>query len=92
MLVLARRAGQTIRIGDELEVVVVNVRGDQVRLGIRAPRHIPVLRGELHQQVSDENRAAARAALLLPPGEASEGVGQAPKRLKPRLQAADKIE
>jgi carbon storage regulator len=92
MLVLARRAGQTIRIGDDVEVVVASVRGDQVRLGIRAPRHILVLRGELHQQVSDENRAAARAVLLLPHDESSEMVGRDSSRLKPRLRAADRVE
>lgn len=92
MLVLARRPGQTIRIGDDLEVVVVSVRGDQVRLGIRAPRHVAVLRGELHQQVSEENRAAARAALLLPHDEASEMAGEDSGRLKSPLQAADKVE
>ena len=44
MLVLTRRPGQSIRIGEDIEVTVVEVRGDQVRLAIDAPRHVPVVR------------------------------------------------
>ncbi len=46
MLVLTRRAGQAIRIGEDIEVTVVEVRGDQVRLGIRAPESVRVSRSE----------------------------------------------
>jgi len=64
MLVLTRRVGEGVRIGDEIEVVVVAVRGDQVRVGIRAPREVPVVRGELLEQVERENLAAAESAVL----------------------------
>jgi carbon storage regulator CsrA len=47
MLVIARKIGQTIRIGDEIEVTVSAIRGDQVRLAIQAPREIPILRTEI---------------------------------------------
>ena len=47
MLVIARKIGQTIRIGDDIEVTVSAIRGDQVRLAIQAPREIPILRTEI---------------------------------------------
>ncbi len=47
MLVLSRRKAETIRIGDNIEIHVVEIRGGRVRLGIRAPREIPVLRSEI---------------------------------------------
>lgn len=61
MLVLTRKAGQTIRIGDDMELVVVEVRGDQVRLGIRAPRNVSIVRGEILDEIRRENQAAAEA-------------------------------
>ena len=58
MLVLTRRLNESVRIGDDVEVTVIEVRGDQVRLGIAAPRGITVHRKEIWLQISDENRAA----------------------------------
>ncbi|RKQ85485.1 carbon storage regulator CsrA [Brockia lithotrophica] len=58
MLVLARKVGEAIVLGDDVEVVVLGVEGDTVRLGIRAPRHVPVWRKELLEAVAEENRAA----------------------------------
>ena len=60
MLVLARKVGQQIIIGDEIEVTVLEVRGEQVRLGINAPRSIAVHRKELLTQVAAENVEAAK--------------------------------
>ena len=62
MLVLTRKIDQRIRIGADIEVVVLGIDGDHVKLGIQAPRQIPVLRYELVQDVTDENRRAAAAA------------------------------
>lgn len=62
MLILARKVGQNIIIGGEIEITVVEVRGDQVRLGITAPRSIPVHRKELLEQVAAENVQAAGTA------------------------------
>jgi carbon storage regulator len=62
MLILARKVGQSIVIAGEIEVTVVEVRGDQVRLGINAPRNIAVHRKELLQQVALENVEAAGTA------------------------------
>lgn len=52
LLVLTRKVGQSIVIGDNIEIKVIEVRGDQVRLGIACPKFIPVHREELLEQVS----------------------------------------
>ncbi|HRJ27489.1 MAG TPA: carbon storage regulator CsrA [Fimbriimonadaceae bacterium] len=59
MLVLTRKLNQSIVIGDNVEVVVLEVRGEQVRLGIRAPKDVAVHRKEIYDQIQEENRAAA---------------------------------
>jgi carbon storage regulator len=64
MLVLARKVGQSIVIGDNVEILVIEVRGEQVRLGIEAPKSIPVHRKELLEQVRDENIKAASDAAV----------------------------
>ena len=61
MLVLTRRANQSIMIGHEIVVTVLEVRGDQVRLGIKAPRSIDVHREEIFAQLQQANREAVRA-------------------------------
>ncbi len=60
MLVLARKIGQSIVINDNIEILVIEVRGDQVRLGIEAPKSIPVHRKELLEQIRAENLQAAK--------------------------------
>jgi len=59
MLVLTRKIHQSIIIGDAVEVVVLEVRGEQVRLGIRAPKDVSVHRKEIYEQILDENRGAS---------------------------------
>lgn len=61
MLVLTRRLNQSIKIGDEIEITVIEVRGDQVRLGVTAPRNVSVHRNEVYLQIQQENRAASAA-------------------------------
>jgi len=61
VLVLTRRANQSIMIGHEIVVTVLEVRGDQVRLGIKAPRSIDVHREEIFAQLQQANRDAAQA-------------------------------
>lgn len=63
MLILARRIGESIVIGDQVEVSIVDIKGDQVKLGINAPRSVPVFRREVYQAIQEENRRAAAAAL-----------------------------
>ncbi len=58
MLVLARRLNESIMIGDDIEVVVIDIKGDQVKLGIKAPRKITVHRKEIYQEIKQENIAA----------------------------------
>jgi len=59
MLVLSRQRDETIMIGDDIEITVVDIRGDKVRLGITAPAHIPVHRKEVYEAIQRENREAA---------------------------------
>ena len=62
MLVLTRRAGQTLRIGDDIELQVVRIEGDRVVLGLVAPREVTIVRGEIHAEVAEETKAAAGAS------------------------------
>jgi len=64
MLILARKVGQRIVIAGDIEITVVEVRGDQVRLGITAPREIAVHRKELLEQIIAENIKSAEAATV----------------------------
>jgi carbon storage regulator len=60
MLVLTRRPGESITIGDDIVVTVVNAAGGQVRLGITAPQHVRVVREEILKALKEENSAAAK--------------------------------
>ncbi|MGH8514169.1 MAG: carbon storage regulator CsrA [Gammaproteobacteria bacterium] len=60
MLVLARRPGESITIGDDIVVTVVSAAGGQVKLGITAPQHVRVLREEILKALKEENSAAAK--------------------------------
>ena len=60
MLVLSRQRDETIMIGDDVEITVVDIRGDKVRLGINAPRHIQVHRKEVYDAIKRENQQAAK--------------------------------
>ena len=62
MLALTRKKGESICIGDNVEVVVLSIMGEQVRLGIIAPKQIPVHRKEIYEQIQAENRQAKDAA------------------------------
>ena len=76
MLVLSRRTGESVVIGHEVTVTVLEVRGDVVRIGIDAPRQVQVHREEVYRELQEANRAAAAvddasaaslAAALKPP-------------------------
>lgn len=62
MLILTRKRDESIIIGDDVKVTIVDVRGDQVKLGIDAPRHISVHREEVYREIQEENRRAALRA------------------------------
>ncbi len=59
MLVLSRQRDETIMIGDNIQITVVDIRGDKVRLGIVAPIEIPVHRKEVYEAIQRENRNAS---------------------------------
>ena len=60
MLVLSRQRDESIMIGDNIVVTIVDIRGDKVRLGINAPSEIPVHRQEVYEAIQRENIQAAR--------------------------------
>jgi carbon storage regulator len=62
MLVLSRRRDESIMIGDDVEITIVDVRGDVVKLGVRAPRAVAVHRKEIYETIQRENVAAAQAS------------------------------
>jgi len=62
MLVLTRRLNQSIKIGDDIEVTVIEVRGDQVRLGVSAPRDVSVHRKEVYLQIQSEAETGSPTA------------------------------
>ena len=62
MLIITRRAGEKVMLGDDIVVEVMEVVGNTVRIGISAPRSLPVYREEIWDAVRAENRAAAEAA------------------------------
>ena len=78
MLVLARRINESIMIGDEIEIVIVDIKGDQIKLGIRAPRSVSVHRTEVYKEIQDQNKEAARSAPT-----SLEGLGKLLKKKKP---------
>lgn len=74
MLVLSRKLNQAIMIGDDVRIVVVAVDRDTVKLGIEAPRTIPVHRSEVYEEIQRTNRAAA--------GEPAENPPEVPERAR----------
>jgi carbon storage regulator len=61
MLVLSRRVGERLMIGDDIVITVIDVRSDGVRIGIDAPREVRVTRAEIYEAVTQSNREAAAA-------------------------------
>ena len=63
MLVLSRHRDESIMIGDDVVVTIVDIRGDKVRLGINAPQDVPVHRQEVYEAIQRENKQAAQIRL-----------------------------
>jgi carbon storage regulator len=61
MLVLARKVNESIMIGDDIEVVIIDIKGDQVKLGIKAPKSVAVHRKEIYDEIQKENIAAMQS-------------------------------
>lgn len=58
MLVLTRKKNESLMIGEDIEIVVVDIQGDRVRIGINAPKKLPVHRKEVYEEIIEANRAA----------------------------------
>lgn len=63
MLILSRKINEKIKIGSDITLTIIEVRGDQVKIGVEAPKHVKVFREEVFQAIQDENKAAAASAL-----------------------------
>ena len=66
MLILSRKINEKIMIGDDISVSIIEIRGDQVRIGVDAPKSIKVFRQEVFDAIKAENKAAAQSAATLP--------------------------
>ena len=64
MLILTRKLGESIQIGDEIKVTIIEIKGKQVRLGIEAPDHTAVHREEVYWRIKEENLSAASLGIL----------------------------
>jgi carbon storage regulator len=69
MLILTRRIGETLMVGDEVSLTVLGVKGNQVRIGVNAPKHIAVHREEIYQRIQRENAPGGST----PPTSTDEG-------------------
>lgn len=59
MLALARKINQSIMIGNDIEITLLEIKGDQVKIGINAPKSVPIYRKEIYVQIQDENKKAS---------------------------------
>jgi carbon storage regulator len=66
MLILSRKTNEKIMIGDDISVSIIEIRGDQVRIGVDAPKSVKVFRQEVFDAIKAENKAAAQSAPVLP--------------------------
>ncbi|QNG60257.1 carbon storage regulator CsrA [Bacillus sp. PAMC26568] len=65
MLVLTRKVNEAIQIGDDIEIRVLSVSGDQIKIGIVAPKHVEIHRKEIYLSIQEENNKAAEAPMNL---------------------------
>jgi carbon storage regulator len=80
MLVLSRKINQSIMIGDDIRIVVVAVDRDQVKLGIEAPRSVPVHRSEVYEEIRRSNQEASGATPVLAAGGKAEKATLRPRK------------
>ncbi|MCY1690122.1 carbon storage regulator CsrA [Exiguobacterium sp. SL14] len=65
MLVLKRKTGEAIQIGDDIELTILAIEGDQIKLGIKAPRQVDIHRKEVYLSIQEENTEASRSTELI---------------------------
>lgn len=63
MLALARKIDQSIMIGSDIEITLLEIKGDQVKIGINAPKSVPIYRKEIYMQIQDENKKASEGEI-----------------------------
>ena len=63
MLALARKVNESIMIGNDIEITVLEIKGDQIKLGVKAPKSVPIYRKELYVQIQEENKQAGMIEL-----------------------------
>lgn len=63
MLVLSRKINQSIVIGDNIEIMLVDIRGDQIKLGINAPKNVKIFRKEVYEEVKSQNVEASKSSI-----------------------------
>jgi carbon storage regulator len=61
MLILSRRVGETLMIGDDVSITILALKGNQVRIGINAPKNVAFHRSEIYERIKDEGRAIAQS-------------------------------
>ncbi len=66
MLILTRKPGESIMIGDTIEISLVDIKGDQVKIGINAPKNVKVYRKEVYDSIQKENEAALQSKIDIP--------------------------
>lgn len=81
MLILTRKSGESIAIGDTIRIHLMDVKGRQIRIGIEAPPHVAVHRGEIYRLIQEQNRQAAETA-----GRGDQGIQEVWNRLKKLLE------
>ena len=63
MLALARKINQSTMIGSDIEITLLEIKGDQVKIGINAPKSVPIYRKEIYMQIQDENKKASEGEI-----------------------------
>ena len=63
MLASARKINQSIMIGSDIEITLLEIKGDQVKIGINAPKSVPIYRKEIYMQIQDENKKASEGEI-----------------------------
>ena len=63
MLALSRKTNQSIMIGNDIEITLLEIKGDQVKIGINAPKSVPIYRKEIYVQIQDENKKASEGEI-----------------------------